>query len=89
MNAIAGGSLPEIQFTPLDWDQEPKSVYCLAIKNVGVYGIYQLGSALYTPLSSKIFSLLASGKPLTWNVDLKYTLSYQMTLFVKLIIFDV
>ena len=76
-NAIAGGSLPEIQLTPLDWDQRNTVNMSLAYDraNWGISGIGQFGSGLpYTPLSTEDISslVLNSGKkPLTWNVDLK------------------
>ena len=76
-NAIAGGSLPEIQLTPLDWDQRNTVNMSLAYDraNWGISGIGQFGSGLpYTPLSTEDISslVLNSGKkPLTWNVDFK------------------
>jgi outer membrane receptor protein involved in Fe transport len=90
-NAIAGGSLPEIQLIPLDWDQRNTLNLSLAYdkKRWGISGIYQLGSGLpYTPLSSEDISSFVQNsgkKPLTWNVDLKgyFILRDQMTLFVR------
>ena len=76
-NAIAGGSLPEIQLTPLDWDQRNTVNMSLAYDraNWGISGIGQFGSGLpYTPLSTEDISslVLNSGKkPLTWNVNIK------------------
>ena len=76
-NAIAGGSLPEIQLIPLNWDQRNTINLSMAYdrKNWGLSGIGQFGSGLpYTPLSTEDISsfVLNSGKkPLTWNIDLK------------------
>ena len=70
-NAIAGGSLPEIQLTPLDWDQRNTVNVSLSYDraNWGISGIGQFGSGLpYTPLSTEDISslVLNSGKkPLT------------------------
>ena len=90
-NAIAGGSLPEIQMIPLDWDQRNTVNLSLAYdkKRWGVSGIYQLGSGLpYTPLSTEDISSFVQNsgkKPFTWNVDLKgyLLLRDQMNLFIK------
>ena len=90
-NAIAGGSLPEIQLIPLDWDQRNTVNLSLAYdkKRWGISGVYQLGSGLpYTPLSTEDISSFVQNsgkKPLTWNVDLKgyYLIRDEMTLFIR------
>ena len=90
-NAIAGGSLPEVQMIPLDWDQRNTVNLSLAYdtKQWGLSGIYQLGSGLpYTPLSTEDISsfVLNSGKkPMTWNVDAKgyFILKEGVTFFIR------
>tara|TARA_B100000902_G_scaffold78968_1_gene83687 strand:- start:2498 stop:5290 length:2793 start_codon:yes stop_codon:yes gene_type:complete len=90
-NAIAGGSLPEIQLIPLNWDQRNTINLSMAYdrKNWGLSTIGQFGSGLpYTPLSTEDISsfVLNSGKkPLTWNIDLKgYFIPKEgITLFLR------
>jgi hypothetical protein len=76
-NALAGGSLPEVQLTPLDWDQKHtvNGSFSYGAGDWGVSVIGQWGSGLpYTPrLSEDITALLTNSqlKPITYNVDLK------------------
>jgi outer membrane receptor protein involved in Fe transport len=90
-NAIAGGSLPEIQLIPLNWDQRHTVNLSAAYnrKNWGMSAIAQIGSGLpYTPLSTEDISSLVQNsgkKPITWNVDFKgfYTPFKNATLFIR------
>jgi outer membrane receptor protein involved in Fe transport len=76
-NALAGGSLPEVQLTPLAWDQR-HTLNVTAGYNAdawGVSAIGQFGSGFpYTPRSSTdITSLLTNSqlKPSSTNLDLR------------------
>jgi outer membrane receptor protein involved in Fe transport len=76
-NAVAGGSLPEVQLTPLAWDQR-HTINVTASYAAGAWGasvIGQYGSGTpYTPLSATdVTSLLTNSqlKPGTFNVDLR------------------
>ncbi len=90
-NAIAGGSLPEIQLIPLNWDQRHTVNLSAAFnrKNWGASTIVQVGSGLpYTPLSTEDISSLVQNsgkKPMTWNVDFKgfYSPFKNATLFLR------
>ncbi len=76
-NALAGGSLPEVQLTPLSWDQRHTVNTTLTYFNDGWGGsvIAQFGSGQpYTPRRSEdITSLLTNSqfKPSTFNVDVR------------------
>jgi outer membrane receptor for ferrienterochelin and colicin len=75
-NAIIGGSLPEVQLTPLSWDQKHtvNASVSYAARTWGSSIIAQWGSGLpYTPRSSQdIATLLTNSqyKPTTFNADL-------------------
>ena len=76
-NALLGGSLPEVQLTPLEWDQR-HTVNMSATYGYDTWGVSmigQLGSGLpYTPRASQdITTLLTNSqkKPMTYNVDLR------------------
>ncbi|RKY55576.1 MAG: hypothetical protein DRP96_12360 [Candidatus Neomarinimicrobiota bacterium] len=86
-NAISGGSEPEIQLNPLDWDQR-HTINATVGYNTKVYGINfigRYGSGLpYTPrLSEDITSLLTNAgvKPATFSID---TRGYYRTKFAGL-----
>jgi hypothetical protein len=77
MNAVAGGSQPEIFLNPLDWDQR-HTVNLITGFNSNNYGfnlISRFGSGLpYTPRRSiDITSLSVNSefKPTTFNVDVR------------------
>lgn len=77
MNAIAGGSDPEVQLLPLAWDQR-HTVNVVGGYNTAFWGLNAVanyGSGLpYTPRTSEdITSLLENSdtKPATFNVDLR------------------
>lgn len=90
-NAIAGGSLPEIQLIPLNWDQRHTVNLSAAYNknNWGLSAIAQVGSGLpYTPLSTEDISSLVQNsgkKPFTWNVDFKafYSPLKNATIFLR------
>jgi len=86
-NAISGGSEPEIQLNPLDWDQR-HTINATVGYNTKVYGINfigRYGSGLpYTPrLTEDITSLLTNAgvKPATFSID---TRGYYRTKFAGL-----
>ncbi len=94
-NALAGGSLPEVQLTSLDWDQTHTVNLSLSYngRGWGTSLIGQFGSGLpYTPLASQdITTLLTNSqrKPSTFNVDLRafkdFTLGpTKLTLFLRI-----
>ena len=76
-NALAGGAEPEVQLTPLDWDQRHtvNVSFTYGAEDWGVSAIAQWGSGLpYTPrISQDISTLLTNSqtKPATFNVDLR------------------
>ncbi len=76
-NALAGGSLPEVQLTPLAWDQRHtlNVTANYSTESWGVSAIGQFGSGFpYTPRSSTdITSLLTNSqlKPSSTNLDLR------------------
>lgn len=77
MNAIAGGSDPEVQLQPLAWDQR-HTVNVTGGYNTAFWGVNAIanyGSGLpYTPRASEdITSLLENSdtKPATFNVDVR------------------
>ncbi len=76
-NALAGGSLPEVQLTPLPWDQRHtlNVTANYSKESWGVSAIGQFGSGFpYTPRSSAdITSLLTNSqlKPSSTNLDLR------------------
>ncbi|HPG42049.1 MAG TPA: TonB-dependent receptor [bacterium] len=93
-NALAGGSMPEVQLTSLDWDQKHtvNSTVSYAGKSYGVSLIAQYGSGLpYTPRRSEdITTLLTNSqrKPATYNVDMRAFKSFvvggkNLTAFVR------
>ena len=86
-NAISGGSEPEIQLNPLDWDQR-HTINATVGYNTKVYGINfigRYGSGLpYTPrLTEDITSLLTNAgvKTATFSID---TRGYYRTKFAGL-----
>jgi outer membrane receptor for ferrienterochelin and colicin len=76
-NALDGGSLPEVQLTPLNWDQKHTINGTVSYNGPswGVSLIGQWGSGLpYTPRQSQdITALLTNSqrKPTTYNLDLR------------------
>ncbi|MBN2416314.1 TonB-dependent receptor [bacterium] len=76
-NALAGGSLPEVQLVPLNWDQTHtvNASFTYGGRNWGASVIGQWGSGLpYTPRASTDLSTLlvnSQRKPGTVNVDLR------------------
>lgn len=76
-NAVAGGSLPEVQMTPLGWDQRHtlNMTASYAAPEWGLSVIAQYGSGLpYTPRrSTDVTSLITNSqlKPSSFNVDLR------------------
>jgi hypothetical protein len=94
-NALAGGSLPEVQLTSLDWDQRHtiNATVSYGALDWGTSLITQWGSGLpYTPRRSEdITSLLTNSqrKPSYFNVDLKAYKTFQLgpgelTLFLRI-----
>jgi outer membrane receptor protein involved in Fe transport len=77
-NAIAGGSLPEVQLTPLEWDQRHTANATVSYANNGWGGslIAQYGSGFpYTPRRAEdITSLITNSqiKPASLNVDVRF-----------------
>jgi len=90
-NAVAGGSLPEVQLNPLGWDQRHTANVTLNYSPGlwGVSSIIQYGSGTpYTPRSSvDISSILTNSqlKPSFLNVDLRAF--YQVSLFRTNLVF--
>jgi len=93
-NALAGGSLPEVQLTSLDWDQTHtiNATVSYGAADWGTSLIAQWGSGLpYTPRRSEdITSLLTNSqrKPSYFNVDLKAYKVFklgpgELTLFLR------
>jgi len=82
-NALSGGALPEVQLTPLDWDQKHTVNATLTYAATGWGGslIAQWGSGLpYTPRKSEdITALLTNSqrKPASFNVDLRAYKEFQ------------
>jgi outer membrane receptor protein involved in Fe transport len=82
-NAVAGGSLPEVQLTPLSWDQRHtiNVTAAYAAQQWGASLIAQYGSGTpYTPRATEdITTLLTNSqiKPGYFNVDLRTY--YEMT----------
>ncbi|MBN1542112.1 TonB-dependent receptor [candidate division KSB1 bacterium] len=76
-NALNGGALPEVQLTPLDWDQKHtvNASFSYAAKSYGLSLIGQWGSGLpYTPRNSQdVTSLLTNNqrKKAAYNIDLR------------------
>jgi outer membrane receptor protein involved in Fe transport len=98
--AIAGGNLPEVQLTPLDWDQTHtlNSTVSYRAETWGLSFIGNLGSGLpYTPRKTEDVSELRQNsekKPMNWNVDMRFhkdfeLLSYKFTIFLRILnLFD-
>ena len=93
-NALAGGSLPEVQMTPLDWDQKHtvNTTMSYGGKNWGTSLITQWGNGLpYTPRRAEdITALLTNSqrKPSNFNIDLKAFKNFKfgpgnLTLFLR------
>lgn len=93
-NALAGGALPEIQLTPLEWDQRHtlNATVSYSAPNWGGSLLAQYGSGLpYTPRASQDISTLLTNsqfKPNTFNVDVKLYREFKMpfgnlTLFTR------
>jgi hypothetical protein len=76
-NALAGGAQPDIQMTPLGWDQRHTLNTSVAYSgaNWGISGIGQFGTGTpYTPRSAKDISTILTNseiKPISFNVDLQ------------------
>jgi hypothetical protein len=99
-NALAGGSLPEVQLTSLDWDQKHtvNGTVSYAGKGYGASLIARWGSGLpYTPRRSEDISALLTNsqrKPSNYNVDMRAYRNFkagnfQFTAFLKVFnIFD-
>ena len=89
-NALAGGQQPEVQLTPLDWDQRHtlNTTVAYTAKSWGVSAIGQFGSGTpYTPRASiDISSLLTDSqtKPEFFNLDVRsfYQFKIDMLTFV-------
>ena len=90
-NALAGGVLPEVQLTPLAWDQRHTLNVSLTYsrESWGVSSIAQYGSGFpFTPRSTvDISSILTNSqlKPTTFNVDLRAF--YQMHISSSTLVF--
>ncbi|MDZ7394119.1 MAG: carboxypeptidase-like regulatory domain-containing protein [candidate division KSB1 bacterium] len=93
-NALSGGALPEVQLTPLDWDQRHtlNATLSYAGRGYGASLVGQLGSGLpYTPRSTADISTLLTNsqrKPGNLNVDLRAYKEFRLkpgmlTLFVR------
>ncbi|MGQ9561489.1 MAG: TonB-dependent receptor [Candidatus Oleimicrobiaceae bacterium] len=93
-NALSGGALPEVQLTPLDWDQRHtlNATLSYAGRGYGASLIGQLGSGLpYTPRSTADISTLLTNsqrKPGNLNIDLRAYKEFRLkpgvlTLFVR------
>jgi len=93
-NALAGGTLPEVQLTPLNWDQKHtvNASFSYRDKDWGFSLLGQWGSGLpYTPRASTDISTLLTNsqrKPGTYNVDLRAYRDFKvgpgkLTLFMK------
>jgi len=89
-NAVAGGSLPEVQLTPLGWDQRHTlnvtASYAATEWGLSVIGQYGSGSP-YTPRrAADVTTLLTNSqiKPAFFNVDLRayYELRIEPVKFV-------
>jgi outer membrane receptor protein involved in Fe transport len=89
-NAVAGGALPEVQLTPLGWDQRHTlnvtASYSAQEWGVSVIGQYGSGSP-YTPRRNEDITTLLNNsqiKPSYTNVDLRafYEFRYDMLRFV-------
>ena len=99
-NALAGGALPEVQLTPMDWDQTHtvNATFSYAGSDWGFSLIGQYGSGTpYSPRrSADITALLTNSekKPNFLNADIRAYKDFafgssQITLFVKVYnIFD-
>lgn len=93
-NALSGGALPEVQLTPLDWDQRHtlNGTLSYAGRGYGASLIGQLRSGLpYTPRSTADISTLLTNsqrKPGNLNIDLRAYKEFRLkpgvlTLFVR------
>lgn len=84
-NALAGGALPEIQLTSLEWDQRHtlNATVSYAAPTWGGSILAQYGSGLpYTPRASQDISTLLSNsqlKPGNFNVDLKLYRDFKVS----------
>jgi len=99
-NALEGGALPEVQFTPLEWDQKHtvNASFTYGRKTWGTSVIAQWGSGLpYTPRRSEDISALLTNsqrKRATFNMDMRaykdfYIGPGQFTLFLRILnLFD-
>ena len=91
-NALLGGSLPEVQLNPLDWDQRHtlNAEVTYAATHWGGSTIIQYGSGLpYTPRrNTDVTALLTNSgsKPPTFNVDLQAYYEFLLNPF-KLVAF--
>jgi outer membrane receptor for ferrienterochelin and colicin len=99
-NALAGGSLPEVQLTSLDWDQRHtiNATISYSAKSWGGGFIAQYGSGLpYTPRADQDISTLLTNnqkKPTFLNVDFRAYKDFKtsvgtFTLFLRVLnLFD-
>ena len=89
-NAVAGGALPEVQLTPLNWDQRHTLNATLSYdaKDFGLSFIGKYGSGTpYTPRASTDITTLLNNsqlKPSTFDLDARasYTLSMNPLRYV-------
>jgi hypothetical protein len=99
-NALAGGSLPEVQLTPLGWDQRHTLNATLGYnrESWGVSFIGNLGSGQpYTPRQGADVATIrenSQSKPTFWNVDMRLfkdwiIMDQKLTLFLRVLnLFD-
>ncbi|MDD8017820.1 MAG: hypothetical protein PHP42_05570, partial [Bacteroidota bacterium] len=91
-NAIAGGAQPDIQLTPLGWDQRHTLNTTIAYSgsNWGLSAIGQFGTGTpYTPRKSPAISTLLTNseiKPTFFNVDLRTYYQFDVDA-IKFILF--
>jgi len=94
-NALAGGTLPEVQLTSLNWDQKHtvNASFSYSDKNWGFSLLGQWGSGFpYTPRATTDISTLLTNserKPGTYNVDLRAYRDFKigsgkLTLFMRI-----
>jgi len=93
-NALLGGSLPEVQLVPLNWDQRHtlSGTAGYVAPGWGISFISTLGSGLpYSPRKTADVSSLRENsqtKPMTWNVDVRINKDFdvfkqKITLFLR------
>jgi outer membrane receptor protein involved in Fe transport len=76
-NAVAGGNLPEVQLTPLDWDQRNTlnvtASYAANVWGMSLIGSYGSGTPFTPRQNADITSLLTNSqvKPSFFNIDMR------------------